>query len=127
VNATTYYGLKVHRTPSGREYAYGTENQANEAAREYIRESLWAFRPEFIARYVPESVSEKIITAVVESGYEDSNEAIALLIGDKIGTFTDDAIATDGRGHFLSPYDGREISSDDIEGLPRGRLAYRIN
>ena len=38
---------------------------------------------------------------------ESSNEAVKSLIED-FDHFVDDAVLTDGRGHFLSSYDGEE-------------------
>lgn len=121
-----YYGLDVYEADGGREYAVGTDKQADEAAREYIRETLWAFKTSFLARFVPESISTDILR-VLQERYEGSNEAIARLVGDRLGDLIDEAIQSDGRGHLLSPYDGNEIDSDDIDGLPSGKVAYRLN
>lgn len=48
------------------------------------------------------------------------NEHILLLIDD-LDDFVEEAIRLDGRGHFLSSYDGAEIELED------GYFAYRIN
>jgi hypothetical protein len=122
----THYGLEIHDVDD-HDYAVGTDEQATAACREYIRDSLWAFRPSFIASYTPEGVDEEVIKCLVEKKYEEANEALARLIGDRIGDFLDDAIRSDGRGHFLSGYDGEEIDSDDVDGLPTGLVAYRLS
>lgn len=122
----THYGLVIHDIDD-RDYAVGTDEQATAACREYIRDSLWAFRPGFIAKYTPDGVDAEVIECLVEKKYEEANEAIARLIGDRLGDFIDDAIKSDGRGHFLAGYDGNEIDSSDVDGLPTGLVAYRIN
>lgn len=125
-SAYKHYGLDVYEADGGHEYAVGTDKQADKAAREYVRETLWAFRTSFLARFVPEGVGEDILS-IVQEKCESSNEAIARLVGDKLGDLIDEAIQSDGRGHLLSPYDGNEIDSDDIDGLPSGKVAYRLN
>lgn len=124
--SNTYYGLEIHDVDD-HDYAVGTDEQATAACREYIRDSLWAFRPSFISSYTPEGVDEGVIKCLIEKKYEDANEAVARLIGDRLGDFIDDAIKSDGRGHFLAGYDGNEIDSSDVDGLPAGLVAYRIN
>ena len=44
------YGLKVY-SYAGLEYAIGTDEEAQEACKEYIKQSLWNFRSEFIASH----------------------------------------------------------------------------
>ncbi len=122
----THYGLVIHDV-GNREYAVGTEEQATAACREYIRETLWAFRPGFVERYTPDGVDAEVIACLVDHKCEAANEAVARLIGDRLGDFLDDAIKSDGRGHFLSGYDGEEIDSDDVDGLPTGLVAYRLS
>jgi len=125
MKAYKHYGLDVYDL-GRRQYAVGTEEQADEAAREYVRDSLWAFRPEFLEAYMPDGIDAEVLSIVIEKKYEDATEIIARLAGDDLGRLIDDAIAADGRGHFLSSYDGHEVSSDEIEGLPKGLIAFRI-
>lgn len=47
------------------------------------------------------------IRAAQERLYEGANAIIHALIDD-LNDFVDDAIAADGRGHFISSYDGEE-------------------
>lgn len=44
-------------------------------------------------------------------------------------SFSESAIAADGRGHFLSSYDGEEneVSAEDIDGNPVTFYLYRTN
>ncbi len=124
-----YYGLTCYEV-DGKEYAVGTDKECKVAARRFVRETLWAFRTDYLAGYLnwEESVT-KAIRKVQEDLCEDANPVIAKLIGSSrdIDTFCDTAIDDDGRGHFLASYDGEEIDSDSIEGLPKGLIAYRIH
>lgn len=104
----------------GQEYKVYTDEEADEAAADYIKESLWAFNPEFILEHSAASEEttaredEEIIKAirmVQESICESANALVKALISD-IDTFIEDAIDADGRGHFLSSYDGEEHESN---------------
>ena len=123
-----HYGLDVYEV-DGQEWAVGTEAQANRAAREYVLDSLWAFNSDFIARQVGlTSEEEKALKKLQTEMSEDANSLVRRIIGERnLNRFAIDAIDADGRGHFLSGYDGEERASDEIEGLPHGKLAYRIN
>lgn len=50
---------------------------------------------------------------------EDANEIVKAMIGNNISLFLENAIKADGRGHFLSRYDGEEIQ------LKGGLYAYK--
>ncbi len=86
------------------DYMVKTDEEADEAAREYILDSVWAFRPGFLVYYMPEGVSEEVIQAVQGSR---CNAALLAMIEDQ-DHFVSEAISADGRGHFLSTYDGEE-------------------
>ncbi len=117
------YGLPVVELGDGTEYAIAfDEEEADQAAIEYIQETTWAFNPDFIADITGMPV--EIFTCVVNSGmYERSNSAILACINMTCGIyeFAMSAIEADGRGHFLSPYDSNEVELDS------GAYAYRIN
>jgi len=85
-------------------YMILTDDEAYKKVEDHIRDSLWAFNSQFLASHsnVDITVFEKL-----QLLYEDSNEAIFLLIKD-FEHFVDDAINADGRGHFLATYDGAE-------------------
>lgn len=104
------YGLEVYSTGGtyGREYAVGTDDEAEQAARDYIENTLWAFNADFLAGQTDLPV--EVFTAL-QGKYEDSNDTLRTLIersDDGLDGFVDEAISADGRGHFLSGYDGRE-------------------
>lgn len=96
----------------GRTYAIGTEEEADAAAREYIKESAWAFRPEFVAQYCAGSITAEHVRRIIGDDCEDANDVVLDLLED-FDTFAAAAINGDGIGHFLSSYDGEsyEITS----------------
>jgi len=101
-----------------RDYLVLTDKEADEKAKEYILDTAWAFNTWFLASYMPEGVTEEVLKAIQEK-CESGNEAILAMIKDKDG-FVDDAILADGRGHFISFYDGNEYDVGDY-------FIYRIN
>ena len=119
----THYGLEVFSNGS-QEYAVGTDKEADEACKEYIKYSAWAFRSSFICEYcnLPQELAEAL-EAMQSKKCEGANDSILALIKKTEGRldgFADEAISADGRGHFLSCYDGNENEKD-------GFFIYRIN
>jgi hypothetical protein len=85
-----------------------TDDQADKAAADYIKGSLWAFNADFLASHAHHGVGEEVFKAIQSNGQsEDNNEAIKQLISD-LDNFIEEAIDTDGRGHFITSYDGQE-------------------
>src|SRR5665647_1727928 len=119
------YGLKVF-SAYGLEYAIGTDEQAQEACKENIKQSLWAFNSSFILShsktgYNPEL--EKCLKEMQGKLCESANSLVEALIED-LDEYIEDAIGADGRAHFLSSYDGNE-NEIDIDG--ETFYAYRLN
>ena len=111
------YGLPIYS-----DYAIGTDEEADEAAREYIQDSLWAFNASFIIGECNLDYSlEDMITNWQQEKCESANDGIRSLIDNSCGIdeFVNSAISADGRGHFLATYDGNEIEQD-------GFYIYRI-
>lgn len=105
----------------GHEYAWGSARQCEAAAVLYCRDSLWAFSAQFIGDFLALSESQiKAIGKMQGELCEDAGEIVKLLIGKRIREFVKEAIAADGRGHYLSQWDGREIM------LNAEWYAYRI-
>lgn len=108
-------------------FAYGpgtywvlTDREANKKAREIILDSAWAFKPQFLQAHT--GLSERSMQAVAETQAkmcESANDMVLALIRDK-EHFVNDAIDSDGRGHFLSSYDGNEGESGNY-------FIYRID
>lgn len=92
----------------GGTYLVLTDDEADDAAREYIEESLWAFNADFLAGET--GLPAEVFSSLQEAKYEDANETILTLVtkcGD-MDSFVRHAIGADGRGHFLAQYDGEE-------------------
>lgn len=96
-----------------------TDSEADDAVREYIKESVWAFNADFLASHI-EALDADDITRLRGDKCEDINDALIKLIDD-FDSFVDDAVSADGRGHFLSGYDGDEL---ELEG---DLYAYRVH
>jgi len=106
----------------GQEYKVLTDEEANEETADYIKESLWAFNAEFILQHssayeeTTNRKDEEIIKALrYMQGVlcESANALVKALISD-LETFISDAIEADGRGHFISSWDGIENESGDF-------------
>lgn len=93
-------------TTDGREYLVLTDKEANKAAADYIRDSVWAFRPEWLAEQTDLPI--EVFEALGPTLYESANDAILKIIGDNFDDFVTEAIKADGRGHFLAGYDHTE-------------------
>ena len=105
-------------------YLVLTDEEATERTTEYIKQSLWAFNASFIIDHskLPYEAEEMIANFQREK-CEDANDVMEALIED-MDKFVADAISADGRGHFMSSYDGQE-HEETIEG--ETFYIYRIN
>ena len=113
---------------TGASYAVLTENQADERAKEEILNSLWAFNADFIIQHCKnyDDMDQCEFYSAVESlrhaqenCCENANGLVFALIDD-MDEFVEDAINADGRGHFISRYDGVENEQD-------GFYIYRVD
>jgi hypothetical protein len=103
-----------------KEYLVLTDDEADEKAKEYILESVWAFNPDFLAAHAREGIDADVIKAIqANEKCEGNNKALLALIEDK-EHFVSDAILSDGRGHFLNTYDGEENEEGEF-------FIYRTN
>lgn len=109
-------GSKDHAFQYDGEYLVLTDDEADQKAADYIRESVWAFNSDFIASHCPDGIDEDHITTMWVDRGEDCNDATIALIeaGNGMEGFIDDAIGADGRGHFLNTYDGEEYDEGDF-------------
>lgn len=121
-------------------YLILTDEEADEKAADYIKDSLWAFTPDFLAEMT--DFDPEVFEAIAANGKcKDNNDVIYNTIRKTCGieTFVEAAIQADGRGHFMSSYDGEEneetVAIDDETGKqlhPNDSAAhtfyiYRIN
>lgn len=105
------------------EYLVLTDEEADKATEEYIRDSVWAFNASFIASEAGLYETEGMIVAsglidmisAAQEKAEGANEGILAMIEGTCGlkSFVQAAISADGRGHFLAGYDGNENESGD--------------
>jgi len=107
------------------DYYVLTDSEADEKAKEYITESLWAFTPNFLSERT--GLDTEVFKAIQNNGKcESNNDSIYNIVQklDDIDEFVSAAIGADGRGHFMSSYDGCE-NEETIEG--ETFYIYRIN
>ena len=90
------------------DYSVYTDEEADEKAAEYIKETVWAFNASFIVDHsnLPCEAIE-MVEFFQREKCEGANDTILALIED-FDEFVSDAISADGRGRFLSSYDGEE-------------------
>lgn len=86
------------------DYLVLTDNEADDAVREEIEQLVWAFNASFLSAHT--GVDEEEILSIQQMG-EGANDALTAMIRD-FDFFVDDAVASDGRGHFLAGYDHEE-------------------
>lgn len=98
------------------EYLVLTDEEADERAKDYIENSIWTFYSFFLAKHT--NLNEDIIRHLQDK-CEGANDVLLNAI-ENIHEFIDDAIGQDGRGHFMSSYDGEEY---DLNGF----YIYRLN
>ena len=99
-----------------------SDQEADERVQEQLKESLWTFRAEFIASHSRNGLSDECIKALKKMQgelCESANPIIEALIED-LDAFYAYALESDGRGHFLSSYDGEEIEAGEY-------FIYRTN
>ena len=101
------------------EYCVYTDDEADEAVKVSIRDSLWAFNPGFLAS---ETGLDEQMFAFASEKCEDANDAVLRCVEKTCGldSFVSAAVSSDGRGHFLSGYDGEENECADY-------FIYRTN
>ena len=102
------------------DYLVLTDEEADEQVKEDIRESVWAFNASFIIENTDLTYeAEEMITGFQQAKCEGANDTILSMIND-FDAFVESAIGANGRGHFLSSYDGNECEIGQY-------LIYRIN
>ena len=110
-------------TYGNHEYLVLTDTEAYTYAEKYIKDTLWAFRAEFIIDECglnPECTDA--IRVMQERCCESCNSIIRAIIDGSCGIddFVYDAINSDGRGFYIAQYDNNENETDNY-------YIYRIN
>ena len=101
-------------------YLVLTNKEADQKAREEIEASLWAFNPSFLAAHAIPGVDESHFKSLQDNNQCESNTPVIRALIADLEHFIDDATRADGRGHFISHYDGEEIEAGNF-------LIYRMN
>lgn len=123
-----HYGLPQFEADGG-EYAVGTDQEAQTAGIEAVRQSLWAFNASFILSEcgLPHEL-EDAISAFASEKCESANDAIEKLVEkcckNGVEEFAESAFSADGRGRFLSSYNGDE-DEETVNGITY--FIYRTN
>ena len=95
------------------EYLVLTDAEADTEAKARILDTIWAFNKWFldahskVIKHIPDEIYKKL-----QEECEGINEMLIESLEDK-DSFVEDAIASDGRGHFLSSYDGKEYQEGE--------------
>lgn len=106
----------IFESESGAEYMVLTNDEADSETENRIRELLWAFNADFILKHTSfyhvsteekDQVFTNSLKIMQNTLCENANDLVYAMIED-IDFFIVDAIEADGRGHFLSDYDGEE-------------------
>ena len=104
----------------GNSYMVLTDEEADDQAKEQILDSVWAFNASFLASHAKEGIDEEVIQSIQDNDRCEGNNKVLTALIEDLDHFVKDAILSDGRGHFLSSYDGEEYESGDY-------LIYRTN
>ena len=110
-------GDNCYQVGDGMEYLVLTDREADEQARIDIEDSLWAFNAEFILDTCGLGSRSNVahsIRKMQEKSCEGCNDFIRAIVDGTCGIdrFVEQAILADGRGQFLSTYDGEEGEQD---------------
>ena len=109
------------------DYTVLTDEEADEQCAEYIKDSLWAFNSDFILSECGLDLSgADSLRTMQEKSCESANDFVLSLVEKTCGieSFIESAVSADGRGHFMSSYDGEEIEAQ-IDG--QYLYIYRVN
>ena len=127
-NKTTwdYYRLPVIELANGVYAVALSEDSANNSAKEYIEDRLWAFDSNTLEELT--GIPHEMFSAVQQARCESSNDAIRICVNGTCGidSFVNYILENDGRGCYLSTYDSKEIEhyfEDDTEAI----YLYRID
>lgn len=100
---------KIREDISGDEFLVCSEKGRDQKARQYCKDSAWAFRPEFIASQARVSLGGSAIKALGEAQgklCESANELVLAMV--RFSSFWREAVKADGYGCFLAPHDDTE-------------------
>lgn len=96
--------------PESKEYLVLTDIEADERAEAQALEILWAFSAKYLFPFLTANQIQAVQN-LQEKLCEAAGPIIVLMLGDRLTEVLRDAIAKDGRGHFLASYDNEEHES----------------
>ena len=102
------------------EYLVLTDTEAREKTEAYIKDSLCYFSTDFIYLHSIFYGKNEDCTDVIKAIQDKEDSSLIEDIIEDMDSFIEDAIISDGMGHFLATYDNEENSQGDY-------LIYRIN
>lgn len=102
------------------EYLVLSYEEAREKTEEYIKDSLCYFNTDFIYLHSIFYGKNEDCTDVIKAIQDKEDPSLIEDIIEDIDSFIEDAIISDGMGHFLATYDFEENSQGDF-------LIYRTN
>lgn len=113
----------VYEGPGRSEWLVLTDYEAEDRVTEEIIDSLWAFKAEWLAKRTGVDIDA---FRSLHRLSEDAQPLIRALVDATCGIeqFVNESVDADGRGHFLSSYDGEEV---EVEVDGRGFYLYRRN
>ncbi len=110
------------------EFLVLTDEEADEQTKECIGETLWAFNINFLQGFLASGLQDEAETILkpLQERCESGNEPIKALVDwdNNKDDITQEAISWDGRGHFLSSYDGYE---HEVKVNDTYYYIYRVN
>jgi len=133
INECSWYASSKEFHFGSRSYLVLTDSERTEMAVEYIKETLWAFLPSWVAWWMERNGQLKdgedvdTMTEIIKSTgdmFESGNAIRARLIGD-VEKFALDAIGEDGHAYFISSYDDNEHQYTTKDGT--NLFIYRTN
>ena len=113
VGARHGYGNCLYEA-QGVEYYCGTESEIKEAVKEYVKDTVWAFNPDFLEAQT--GIPATAFTSM-QKDCEGANDGVLQIIEKTCGLdrFSESAETEDGYAHFLNHYDG-EGSEQEYNG-----------
>jgi len=108
----------------GAEYRVMTDDEADQAAADHIRESVWSFNASFLSGET--GIDETVFSALSDK-CEGAQDEVRSIIDGSCGmdSFIESAVGCDGRGHFLGHYDNEE--NEHSVGSDETYYLYRTN
>lgn len=94
------------------EWQIFTDDEADRECADRITEDLWAFNADFWLGFTNLDATPQVIASMREMQgqlCESANPIVRSLVGDELPKLIDYAVYCDGRGHFLSSWDGEEV------------------